>query len=65
MAEVITAQNVKKRYGQTVAVVTHFMESAQVPGDRVAIIGQGRVVVQDTPQALIQNPIAMGYTILI
>lgn len=39
--------------GKTVVLVTHFMDEAQVLGDRVAVVDQGRVVAQDTPAALI------------
>ena len=39
--------------GKTVVLVTHFMDEAEALADRVAIIDHGRVVAQDTPQALI------------
>lgn len=42
-----------RRRGKTVVLVTHFMDEAQVLGDRVAIVDRGRVVALDTPEALI------------
>lgn len=42
-----------RRQGKTVVLVTHFMDEAQVLGDRVAIVDRGQLVALDTPQALI------------
>lgn len=41
--------------GKTVVLVTHFMDEAQALCDRLAIVDNGRIVAQDTPQALIQQ----------
>ena len=35
-------------------LTTHYMEEAQVPCDRVAIMDRGRIVAMDSPQALIR-----------
>ena len=39
--------------GKTVIMVTHFMDEAQMLGDRLAIIDHGQIVAMDTPQGLI------------
>ena len=41
--------------GVTIVLVSHFMEEAERLCDRVALIDQGRVVVQDTPAALAER----------
>ncbi len=41
--------------GETVVLVTHFMDEAERLCDRVAIIDRGKVVAIDSPQALIRN----------
>lgn len=38
--------------GKTVLLTTHYMEEAQYLADRVAIIAEGRIVAQDTPENL-------------
>lgn len=38
--------------GKTVLLTTHYMEEAQFLADRVAIINQGRIVAEDTPENL-------------
>jgi len=38
--------------GKTVLLTTHYMEEAQALADRVAIIADGRIVAQDTPENL-------------
>ncbi len=42
----------KKAYGMTILLTTHFMEEADTLCDRVAIMDHGRVVVTGTPTAL-------------
>jgi ABC-2 type transport system ATP-binding protein len=44
-------ENVRER-GVTVLLVTHFMEEAERLCDRVALIGNGRVVALDSPASL-------------
>ncbi|WP_327585106.1 ABC transporter ATP-binding protein [Nonomuraea sp. NBC_00507] len=41
--------------GVTVVLVTHFMDEAEALCDRMAIIGQGRVVAEGTPRELIKQ----------
>jgi ABC-2 type transport system ATP-binding protein len=41
--------------GDTIVLVSHFMEEAERLCDRVALIDKGRVVVQDTPAGLAQR----------
>ena len=50
-----------KHEGRTVLLTTHYMEEAEELCDRVAIMDQGRIVVMDTPQALISNLLAKGF----
>ena len=42
-----------KRKGGTILLTTHYMDEAQALCDRVAIVDQGRIIAEDTPQALI------------
>jgi len=39
--------------GTTVVLVTHFMDEAEQPCDRVAIVDRGRIIALDSPQGLI------------
>ena len=41
-----------KALGKTVVLTTHYMEEAQVLADRVAVIVEGRIVAEGTPEAL-------------
>lgn len=41
-----------RRDGVTIVLVTHFMEEAQYLCDRVVVISHGRVIADDTPQAV-------------
>ncbi len=41
--------------GRTVVLTTHHMDEAEVLCDRVAIIDHGRILVDDTPQALVRD----------
>ena len=42
-----------RQQGKTIFLTTHFMEEAEQLCDRVAVMSEGRVLVMDTPQALI------------
>ena len=42
-----------RRKGGTILLTTHYMDEAQALCDRVAIVDQGRIIAEDTPQALI------------
>jgi ABC-2 type transport system ATP-binding protein len=41
-----------RELGKTVLLTTHYMDEAQALADRVAIIADGRIVAQDTPENL-------------
>jgi ABC-2 type transport system ATP-binding protein len=41
--------------GRTVVLTTHYMDEAEILADRVAIMDHGRILVLDTPAALIQG----------
>lgn len=41
--------------GRTVVLTTHYMDEAETLADRVAIMDHGRILVHDTPAALIRN----------
>jgi len=43
------------RRGMTVLLTTHYMEEAEALADRVGIMDQGRLVVEGTPQALVDD----------
>ena len=40
------------RRGHTIMMSTHTLEAAETLCDRIAIINDGRIVVEDTPEAL-------------
>ncbi len=44
----------------TIFLTTHYMEEADQICDRVAILDQGRVLVEGTPAELKQNVLATG-----
>jgi len=44
-----------RQAGTTVALVTHFMDEAEMLCDRICVLSRGRVVAQDTPARLISN----------
>jgi ABC-2 type transport system ATP-binding protein len=44
-----------REQGKTVVMVTHFMDEAQILGDRLAIIDHGQIIATDTPQGLINR----------
>jgi ABC-2 type transport system ATP-binding protein len=44
-----------KEMGKTTILTTHYMEEAEKLSDRVCIVDQGKVVILDTPSALIEK----------
>jgi len=48
--------------GTTVIITTHYMDEAEVLCDRVAIIDSGKIIAIDSPDQLIDNLIATGFT---
>jgi ABC-2 type transport system ATP-binding protein len=48
-------EQLRRRYGVTVVLSTHYLEEAERVCDRVAIIHQGRIVALDTPKALLRT----------
>lgn len=51
-----------KRRGTTVILTTHYMEEAQFLCDRIAIMDDGKIVALDTPEQLIKQLLARGFT---
>lgn len=47
--------------GITVIMTTHYMEEAELLCDRVAIMDNGKIIVMDTPQNLIQSLLKKGF----
>lgn len=47
---------IRRRYGTTVAVVTHDLEEAIMLGDKIAIMDQGRLLQYSTPADLLAHP---------
>ncbi len=45
-------RRLKKEYGMTLFMTTHYLEEADALCDRIAIIDYGKIVVTDTPQEL-------------
>ncbi len=48
-------EQLRRRYGVTVILSTHYLEEAERVCDRVAIIHQGRIVALDSPRALLKS----------
>lgn len=48
--------------GITVVMTTHYMDEAEILCDRVAIMDEGKIIALDTPQKLIKNLLAKGFT---
>jgi len=46
-------RELKEQRGLTLLLTTHYMDEAELLADRVGIIDHGRIVVEDTPHALI------------
>lgn len=47
-----TLEQLKQKLGTTILLSTHYMEEADRLCDRIAIIDEGRIIVQDTPSRL-------------
>ncbi len=50
--------------GRTVVLTTHHMDEAEILCDRVAIMDHGRILVEDTPQALVRDLDAPVYVLV-
>jgi ABC-2 type transport system ATP-binding protein len=48
--------------GTTVIITTHYMDEAEYLCDRVAIIDAGKIIALDTPDKLIDNLVATGFS---
>ena len=54
-AEVMkTIKQLNKEYNITIVHITHFMEEA-VQGDRIVVMEEGKVIIDDTPQNVFKN----------
>ncbi len=47
--------------GATIVLTTHYMEEAEEPCDRIAVIESGKIIAIDTPNALIDQLLATGF----
>jgi len=48
-------RNLKEKQGMTLLLTTHYMDEAEALADRVAIIDHGQIVIEGTPQELINQ----------
>jgi ABC-2 type transport system ATP-binding protein len=48
-------RDLKEKQGMTLLLTTHYMEEAEALADRVAILDHGRIVVEGTPQDLVNQ----------
>ncbi len=48
-------RNLKEKQGMTLLLTTHYMDEAEALADRVAILDYGRIVIDGTPQELINQ----------
>lgn len=48
--------------GTTVVITTHYMDEAEELCDRVAIVDSGKIIALDTPDHLIDNLVAQGFS---
>ena len=48
--------------GTTIVITTHYMDEAEELCDRVAIIDAGNIIAQSTPDQLIEDLVATGFT---
>lgn len=48
--------------GATVVITTHYMDEAEELCDRVAIVDSGKIIALETPETLIDNLLASGFT---
>jgi len=51
-----------KAKGKTVILTTHYMDEAEILCDRIAIMDAGRIIALDTPDKLIKNLLATGFS---
>ncbi|MBV9159529.1 MAG: ABC transporter ATP-binding protein [Candidatus Kaiserbacteria bacterium] len=51
-----------KAKGKTVILTTHYMDEAEVLCDRIAIMDHGKVIALETPNQLIKNLLASGFS---
>ncbi|HTO16475.1 MAG TPA: ABC transporter ATP-binding protein [Edaphocola sp.] len=51
-----------KDKGTTIVITTHYMDEAEVLCDRVAIVDSGKIIKQGTPDSLIDELLAEGFT---
>ena len=47
-----TIENLRKNTGMSVFLTTHYMEEAEKPSDRIAIMKDGRLLIQATAEEL-------------
>ncbi|GAC1369264.1 MAG: hypothetical protein NVSMB39_0900 [Candidatus Saccharimonadales bacterium] len=50
-----------KRQGTTVIMTTHYMEEAQILCDRVAVMDEGKIIAEGTPEKLIKDLLGRGF----
>ncbi len=50
-----------RRQGTTVIMTTHYMEEARILCDRVAIMDEGRIIAEGTPERLIRDLLGRGF----
>jgi ABC-2 type transport system ATP-binding protein len=50
-----------KKKGTTVIMTTHYMEEAQVLCDRVAVMDEGKIIAEGTPEELIRDLLGRGF----
>ncbi len=50
-----------QRKGTTVIMTTHYMEEAQVLCDRVAVMDEGKIIAEGTPEQLIKGLLGRGF----
>ena len=50
-----------KKKGTTVIMTTHYMEEAQVLCDRVAVMDEGKIIAEGTPEKLIKDLLGRGF----
>lgn len=48
--------------GKTIVLTTHYMDEAEELCDRVAIMDHGKIIALDSPQALVEDLLASGFT---
>ncbi len=51
-----------KAKGKTIIITTHYMDEAEILCDRVAIMDGGKIIALDTPQKMITDLLATGFS---